>query len=209
MTNGVEDSPAPDWRPGTGGLPEPFACGAVPREPTGLKHPGGPGLWLGPTAPGNLLLSDAEDGFLDYADCARFEPAECAKPVAITTGGVCRNPPLRYTPDGKWSFEVFRGALLYRERGEAAVYSGDTFAEFNAEPGVLDALRPLPSADPVQSLESPRFPAKLIARVERARKLGTVRRVAHAFHLSGVRARQLVAFARAVEPFEPLQPATC
>jgi hypothetical protein len=45
--------------------------------------------------------------------------------------------------------------------------------------------------------------------VKHARKLGNFRRVAHALRMPGARARQLLAFAKAVEPFEPLKPANC
>jgi hypothetical protein len=209
LTNGAAESTSADWQPGSGGLPETLGCGAVPHEPTDLEHPTGPGLWVGPVGPGNLLLFDVQEGFLTYSDCARFEPSECGKPFDLSTGSVCREPPFGDTPDGKYSFELFRGALLYRERGEAEVFSGDAFAQMNADPAVLDALRPLSSAEPVQSLDPPRFPAKLIAQVKRARKLGNARRVAHSLHMSGVRARRLLALAKAVEPFEPLKPASC
>ena len=210
MTNGAEESYAPDWQPGSGGLPDGLGCGAVPREPTGLKQPKGRGLWLGPIAPGNVLLSDVEGGFLSYDDCSRFEPAECGDSVDISTGSICRNPPLRYPPEARFSFEAFRGALLYREGRHASVYSGDLSTGVSeARADVLDALRPLPSADAVESLAAPRFPAKLLNRVKRARKLGNFRRVAHGLHISGVRARQLLAFAEAIEQFEPVKPASC
>src|SRR5215211_545919 len=66
LTNGTQESGVPDWQPGTGGLPEPFACGAVPREPTGLITPRGRGLWMGSIAPRNVLLADDEDSYLTY-----------------------------------------------------------------------------------------------------------------------------------------------
>jgi dipeptidyl aminopeptidase/acylaminoacyl peptidase len=210
LTNGAQESYAPDWQPGSGGLPEPFACGAVPREPTLLETPKGNRLWLGPVAPGNMLLTNAGEDDLTYGDCSKFEPSECGKSVDLQTGTVCRFPPLAELDAIRGSFEPFRGALVERGRQFAVVYSGDVSVNvYKPRPEVLDALRPLPSADPVQSLEPPRFPAKLIARVKRARKLGSVRRVAHGLHMSAARARRLLAFAEAIERFEPIKPANC
>lgn len=211
LTNGARDSTDPDWRPGSGALPEGFACGAVPREPTLLRAPRGPGLWLGLTGLRNTLLNEADDGFLSYGDCAVFDPAECGEPIDVQTGSICRGNPLVGGAEVAGTYEIRRGALV--ERGsDTTVYAGSTYTQIYAARDVdtvIDALRPLPSTEPVPSLEAPRFSARVVARIERARRLGTVRRIAHRLHVSGARARQLLALARATEPFRPLQTTNC
>jgi hypothetical protein len=214
LTNGALDSRGPDWQLGSGGLPEPFECGAVPRAPMLLPTPRVPGLWLGPTGPGNTLLYADDDGFLPYGDCAAFDPAECGPSLDFQTGSSCLDHPLREGPEREDSFEIRRGALVYRGSGVATVYSGPHYAKVysvrrDKADVVIDALRPLPSADPVASLEPPRFRASVIARVERARRLGSVGRVAREMRRSRRQARHLLELAQALEPFGKLQPADC
>jgi Tol biopolymer transport system component len=215
LTNGVASSRSPDWQPGSGGMPDSAGCGATPRPPAGLLTPKDKGLWMGQIGPRNVLLTDTSDGMLDYSDCASFDPAQCGPAILIQTGSGCRAHPLRIDPEPAFRFELRRGALVYLTAGDATVYSGSEATDVfgNPDPGVVDvaigALRPLPSADPVDALAPPRFPASVIALIERARRLGSVRRVTRRMHRSRARARQLLDLAKAVEPLGKLQPADC
>jgi len=213
LTNGARDSARPDWQPGSAGLPESFACGAVPRAPTLLPTPKGPGLWLGSVGLRNTLLFDSDDGYLAYGDCALFDPSECGESLDLQTGQSCREHPLAIGPQRNDSFEVRRGALVYRA-SDTVVWSGSTYTQIYSgsratTDAVIDALRPIPATDAVTSLEAPRFPASVIRRIERARKLGSIGRIARGMHVSRRQASHLLDVARAVEPFGQLQPADC
>jgi hypothetical protein len=168
---------------------------------------------MGPIGPGNTLLFGDDDGYLPYGDCARFDPAECGPRIDIQTGSVCRGHPLSVGPERNDTFEVRRGALVYRA-SETFVWSGASNAQVFAErrTGIdtaIDALRPIPSPDAVAALEAPRFPASVITRIDRARRLGSVSRVARGMKISRRQARHLLDVAKAVEPFGQLQPADC
>jgi WD40-like Beta Propeller Repeat len=223
LTNGTETPRAPDWQPGSGGLPESLGCGAVPREPTGLFTPRGAGYWLGQIGPANRLLSTAPEDddakVLIYDDCARFDPLECGLPVQIQNRSSCRRYPLMY--DAVYSrarFEVRRGALVYYNDGEtgegADVHTGSRtvtiFTDDPADvPATIDALRPLPSGEPVQTLEPPRFSARVLRQVELARRLRTPAKLARRLDVSRAKAAFILKFAAALEPFGKLQPADC
>ena len=213
LTNGARDSTDPDWQPGSGGLPESFACGATALEPALLPAPRGPGLWMGPIGPGNTLLFEDDDGYLPYGDCTRFDPTECGPRIDLQTGSACRAHPLSLGPERNDTFEVRRGALVYRG-SETFLWSGASYTQiFATKPARIDtaieALRPIPTADAVAALEAPRFPASVIARIERARRLGSVSRIARDMRTSRRRARHLLDLAKAVEPLGQLQPADC
>jgi hypothetical protein len=107
---------------------------------------------------------------------------------------------------------------VYFDGGEAGegfdVHTGSrtatVFPDDDADTqAVIDALRPLPSTDPVAQLEAPRFPVRVIRQVERARRLGSVRRVARGLRVSRARAAFILKFGKALEPFGRLEPADC
>jgi hypothetical protein len=217
LTNGVDDSFAPDWQPGSGGVPDSLGCGAVPREPAGEKSPRGAGLWLG-RQPGGRLLTKAGRRQLDYRDCASFEPSDCGRSVGLENSDACERTPLKALLEAAGTVELRRGALVYRftdeETAYAYVYSGDytvsVFSELYDElNGALDALRPLPSPDAVDALEPPHFPRGLIRQIGTAQRLGDARAVSRKLHVSRRRARALVQLGEAVKPLGKLQPADC
>lgn len=214
LTNGVGDSSSPDWQPGSGGLPEEFACGATPREPTGLLSPLGPGYWMGPIGPQNRLLGTAQGGSLIYDDCSVFEPRECGTHVELQNSTTCARNPLEADLGFPGSLVVRRGALVYRSDDFVDVHTGVRTVTIFADDAqdvdeVIDALRPLPSAEPVAMLDAPRFPAGVVRQIDAARRLGTAGRIARQLHVSRARARLLLKLARALGPLGRARAVDC
>jgi Tol biopolymer transport system component len=222
LTNGTEGPLSPAWQPGSGGLPESLGCGAVAREPAGLLSPLGPGHWLGPIGPGNLMLSRVrrESGarILHYDDCPRFDPSECARPVVLEIRPACARHPLNnWRTDPRARLEVRRGALVYGRPWVTKivdVYTG-AFAvtivprDAGDIDAVIDALRPLPSADPVAALDPPRFPVRVIRLIKEARRLGGVGAIARVQRVSRHQARHRLRVARVLAPLGRLRGVRC
>jgi Tol biopolymer transport system component len=216
LTNGARDKQSPAWQPGSGGVAESVGCGATPREPTDLLTPRGDGYWLGQVGPGNRLLGYAA-GPLVYDDCTVFEPP-CGPGVEMQNRTTCERNPLKFDLVKPGTFEVRRGALVWRlgdvDDGGVDVYSGSQAVTVyagnpaDADPAI-DALRPIPSVEPAAALAEPRFPARLVRQIERAKLIGDVRAVARELRVSRLRATILLRMAKALEPFGDLRSVRC
>jgi hypothetical protein len=218
LTNGIEYVDDPDWQRGAG-VPQALGCGARSLEPTAAATPKGVhGYWLGSIGAGNTLLQNTIDSYVFYGDCALFDPAECLRPIQLQTDPACNGGPI--DPFDGGDLEIRRGALVQRSRstaGTVVVYTGSDFVTIDPDDdtataqvdAAIDALRPLPSADPVTALSKPRFHPLIVLQIESARKLRTVSRVARGLGVSRRQARRILAFAKAVEPLGDLKAARC
>lgn len=191
LTNGTISPYDPAWAPGTGRSTDPGGCGAIPREP--LIEPdlgkvpsfkAAPVWWLGPRF-GNMLLSggDVELGtaYLQYNDCASFEPGDCGQGFDVTSTPVCRSGP--FYSLGLRSTARHEGAFVTRPRlfedAPPLIYTGATAIGLdgleNVEPALLDALRRFgEDAPPAEGLPLAQLPRSMYRILERNR--ATVRK---------------------------------
>ena len=194
LTNGTAASTGPDWQPGPGAT-DPGGCGPVPREPLietdtrPAKRGKVPVYWLGTGSGDGLILSqvfgDGSEVFLDYDDCGRFSPSDCAPPVSLSNTPSCGSHVLfgaGYHPEAVT--RTGDGGLLYTdpvEEGTPQLYAGSTtvsiYTDSRSVEPIVGALRRFGSES-----EPGRFPLALLPqhfwrRIERAaaarRKYGT------------------------------------
>jgi hypothetical protein len=186
LTNGTAQSFDPAYQPGAERPTDPGGCGATPREP--LIEPdlrGVPGYrrtqawWLGNRF-GNLLLigGDVEEGiaFLDYGDCAAYEPAECSETFLLSSEPMCTASILYDANGGRVARH--QGALVERPRvagdDSASVYTGRTVVAFEGAErvpaGALDVLRHFGAdAPPAAGLPLAELPLRFWRTLERTR----------------------------------------
>jgi hypothetical protein len=206
LTNGTISPYDPAWARDAGRSTDPGGCGAIPREP--LIEPdlgrvpsfkGAPVWWVGPRF-GNMLLSggDVELGtaYMQYNDCASFEPKDCAQGFEVSSTPVCRGGVFYDT--GFRSTARHEGAFVTVPRlfedFPPQVYTGTTRIGLEGlervERTLLDALRRFgEDSPPAEGLPRAQFPSRLLRTLERtraavrkhgsrgaARRLGTSRR---------------------------------
>jgi len=127
LTNGSPGSGAPSWRPDPGADTDPGGCGAVPRPPL-VEYDAGPAkdvdrhqvMWLGKQYGTSLLswvIVDRYGAFLEYADCARFDPADCDPGFFVDSSWVCE----RGSIDTFLSSSIYADIFL-NQRGTFASY---------------------------------------------------------------------------------------
>lgn len=171
LTNGNRESAEPRFGPGDA---TPASC-STERAPL-LERPvrGRPGaeLWLGEEHKGALLTARKGSRYT-YADCSRFQPADCPAPFTIGQSPACGPVSAR----GARMFGSFRtvrrlgDTFVRRFRGTPIAYLvvGDRFVSvydsFTASPGRVDArfaVAGLRRFDG-QPIGPPRLPKRLIA----------------------------------------------
>ncbi|MDX6698520.1 MAG: hypothetical protein QOE65_1917 [Solirubrobacteraceae bacterium] len=239
LTNGAPASTGPEWSR-AGGDTAPGACGAAGRPalvefpPETLARFGARGShWLGPVF-GNLLASEVDilqgHGFVEYGDCAAFQPADCPGSLQISTTPACDD-----VVAGTYEVELaqarhlrnVRGTLVASYDGEAGVsilagpmdvsVSGlGNYTEDDAypklEPVVL-ALRPYGAPDASQPLAAPVLPRAFKRALDRTvalhARLRSVRETAGRLHVGVGRVRFRLAFARALRPLGTVATIAC
>ncbi|MDQ3937023.1 MAG: hypothetical protein M3340_20595 [Actinomycetota bacterium] len=208
LTNGTADSREPAWEPGAELSTDPGACGATAREPLietdtseAAAYRRAPVWWLGPRY-GNLLLSHTavvdRIAFMNYADCAAYEPADCPPPVGVDTTAVCLSSVL----NGASGRTVARheGALVHTPPADLDfehpyVYTGPSVVmveggrEGPPPPELLDTLRRFgEDAPPADGLPRAELPVRFWRTLEQTRalrrKLGSVAAVRRRLRVS-------------------------
>jgi hypothetical protein len=186
LTNGTAQSFDPAWQPGSDRPTDPGGCGATPREP--LIEPDLRGLpdykrtqvwWFGNRF-GNLLLigADVEEGiaFLDYGDCAAYEPADCPENFTLSSAPACTSSIL-YGASAR-TVSRHEGALVeapsFAEEESPSVYTGTSVVGFEGlertSPELLDGLRRFgEDAPPAEGLPRAELPLRLWRSLEQTR----------------------------------------
>jgi TolB protein len=235
LTNGTAVPHDPAWEPAPGLSTDPGACGAVEREPlieTDTRDLARTrAWWLGPRY-GNMLVSEAfevdGDVFIDYADCARFEPSECTQGVGLLVRSVCQTDVLSFVSGFATGRGLTRheGALVHFQEIDPAleavneVYFGSTaveVSEFDREgppsPELLDAFRRFGEDAPPGALPRAELPRDFWHTLERTRalrrKLGSVRAVARRLKISRKRVEGRLALDRRLRELGPFGRIDC
>ena len=218
LTNGTPASVLPDWRPGSGDTFDPGSCDPNTRPVTSsTPAPTGAGLWVGARF-NNLLLTRQEKEAplaLVYDDCERFTAAECPDTFFLTPQPACRMSAYNGLTQNAYRFALRRGAL-YTYAGEQAivqVFSGRTKTIIQLErgsvlpavKGIIDALRPIGTDEPVARLDRPRIPRALARQLDdtarRVARVGTAR-AARALRITAFDARQRLRLRELLRPYQ-------
>jgi dipeptidyl aminopeptidase/acylaminoacyl peptidase len=233
LTNGTAQSYLPDWEPGTAHSADPGGCGATPREPLIETDTSKLGTqkdtvwWLGPRF-GELLISDVDVGgrtYLDYEDCAAFEPSTCGAPLTLSMTSTCAQERIYPTLSDILPGHLTRhaGALVDRPRFEddegLHIFTGPTAIDLGGRDGraiddVLDGLRRFgDDAPPAGGLPLAQLPLRFMRALERARaayrKYGDLRKAARQLHTSTGTVRDRLAQDRRLRQLGPFGRIDC
>jgi WD40 repeat protein len=218
ITNGTPASAAPSWRPGSGDSFAPGSCdpaALLPSVDVPAPKPFPGGLWLGPRHRGLLLSDTIRAGEPRYADCERFNAADCPPSIRLTSVRACRDSLSWGSLEAVGHRFVRRhGALVAftGARTDARVLSGAAitsigFGRRGTRRAVLDVvadLRPYARDTAPPRLAAPHVPRTVAARLNRtarlARRLGRAG-AARQLHIEEARVRTRLQLRSALRPY--------
>jgi dipeptidyl aminopeptidase/acylaminoacyl peptidase len=231
LTNGTAESSAPAWEPGAERSSDPGVCGDGGRAPLAERFFTDrvsavhklPTYWLGAVAQSGLLLDyvDTDRWALDalYADCGRFDPAQCPPTTELQEAPICHSHPFLLA--GLHSrISIMRGALLYEPRhpdSGTELYTGTTsiriFTGDRAEARrVAAALQPV-HGQPRRRLPRASFPERTWRALRRTaatfRRAGSAEAAAHLLGISPYAVKRRVALFRRLRSLGPIGHLRC